>query len=598
MYSLDELQRMGALSKKLQLIDMNSPELVTVAEYRALAKEGKAEGKVPIIDNAQWVAVNSKGIYHAMGADGRMSKIKKGHKDLKIQALRDGSFGTVELADLRETQADYDEAERRYAEMQANGELDRLLKKARREETPQGENNTKENKEDIEMSNGLNLDGLTNSLAEQLGGIVQNQETQRMDLNSGIALEPQNDSVALQENLEETPVHILEVSNFNRDNGGCLVCLVTDKDARIQASAKKASTSKVKGGAGADFEAAGATDAATSTEGTDNSRVLAFNQSTPGKIVGGVVRVPMGGLFTISELDSGRKNGQELQIDYDRKDTKTMLLDDETLKTFVAYAFNSQIPECKETYGADAGTTRVEVNVKDKKDKKTGETKPYTQIVLTTDRTGKVLSPKAYFPIKTYETIAVNDKLSQEQIDTLNLSAFYSLFNKTKSATSEPAAKLRLEDRRLIDRVDNDGVVTFTSEFFKADGTGMGIKVKPWYGSKTDILANPEVPVKEIKRNEEKGTQRAVVKTINCLKDQGAPGYNEISSLTSGRFDNVIEQSAGELTLEKLKKVFGKEGKGGKKQEKLATSSRQLAAFRKEVLTKKTNMDLLLKKFR
>lgn len=275
-----------------------------------------------------------------------------------------------------------------------------------------------------------------------------------------------------------------------------------------------------------------------------------------------------------------------------------MLLDDETLKAFVAYAFNSQIPECKETYGPNAGTTRVQVNTRDRKDRKTKELKSYTEIVLKTDRGGKVLSPNAYFPIKTYETIAVNDKLTQEQVDVLNLSAFYSLFNKTKSATAEPAAKLRLEDRRLIDRVDENGVVRYTSEHFKADGNGLGISVRPWYGAKSDVLSNPEIPVKEIKRNEEKGTQRAVVKTINCLKDQGAPGYNELSSLTSGRFDNVIEQSHGELNLESLKKTFGKEAKGGKKQEKLATSAQQLSTFRREVLTKKSTMDLMLKKFK
>lgn len=601
MYTLKELQKMNALRKDMKLLDINSPEFVTVAEYRTLAKDGKADGKIPVIDNAQWVAVTSKGIYHAMGADGRMSKIKKGQKDLKIQALKNGVFGTVEIADLRETQADYDEAERRFAEMKSSGELDKILGKTGiTTEMPIGKNNnTNDKKEDINMSNGLNIADITASLQAQSESANLANETQRMDLNQGISLNGGTDAIAPKEELEsEVPMHLIEVGNFNRDNGGCLVCLVTDKDARVQASAKKASSSKVRGGAGADFEAAGASDAATSTEGTDNSSVLSFSQSTPGKILGGVVRIPTGGFFTISELDSGEKNGQPLEVDYDRKDLKSMLLDDETLKAFVAYAFNSQIPECKETYGPNAGTTRVQVNTRDRKDRKTKELKSYTEIVLKTDRGGKVLSPNAYFPIKTYETIAVNDKLTQEQVDVLNLSAFYSLFNKTKSATAEPAAKLRLEDRRLIDRVDENGVVRYTSEYFKADGTGLGINVRPWYGAKSDVLSNPEIPVKEIKRNEEKGTQRAVVKTINCLKDQGAPGYNELSSLTSGRFDNVIEQSNGELNLESLKKTFGKEAKGGKKQEKLATSAQQLSTFRREVLTKKSTMDLMLKKFK
>ena len=601
MYTLKELQKMNALRKDMKLLDINSPEFVTVAEYRTLAKDGKADGKIPVIDNAQWVAVTSKGIYHAMGADGRMSKIKKGQKDLKIQALKNGVFGTVEIADLRETQADYDEAERRFAEMKSSGELDKILGKTGiTTEMPIGKNNnTNDKKEDINMSNGLNIADITASLQAQSESANLANETQRMDLNQGISLNGGTDAIAPKEELEsEVPMHLIEVGNFNRDNGGCLVCLVTDKDARVQASAKKASSSKVRGGAGADFEAAGASDAATSTEGTDNSSVLSFSQSTPGKILGGVVRIPTGGFFTISELDSGEKNGQPLEVDYDRKDLKSMLLDDETLKAFVAYAFNSQIPECKETYGPNAGTTRVQVNTRDRKDRKTKELKSYTEIVLKTDRGGKVLSPNAYFPIKTYETIAVNDKLTQEQVDVLNLSAFYSLFNKTKSATAEPAAKLRLEDRRLIDRVDENGVVRYTSEYFKADGNGLGINVRPWYGAKSDVLSNPEIPVKEIKRNEEKGTQRAVVKTINCLKDQGAPGYNELSSLTSGRFDNVIEQSNGELNLESLKKTFGKEAKGGKKQEKLATSAQQLSTFRREVLTKKSTMDLMLKKFK
>ena len=598
MYTLSQLQQKGALRRDMKLLDINSPEFVTVAEYRALAREGKADGKIPVIDDAQWVAVTSKGIYHAMGADGRMSKIKKGQKDLKIQALKNGVFGTVEIADLRETEADYEEAGRKFAELKASGELDKILGKSGVDtEIPINKSNDK--KEDIEMSNGINIADLTANLKAQSESANAANETKRMDINTGISLNATTEEVTAKNDLDaEIPEHLIEVANFNRENGGCLVCLVTDKDARVQASAKKASKSKVKGGAGADFEAAGASDAATSTEGTDNSSILSFSQSTPGKILGGVVRIPAGGFFTISELDSGEKGGKPLEVDYANKDIKSMLLDDETLKAVVAYAFNSEIPECKETYGPNAGNTKVEVSVKERKNRKTEEMQTYTDIVLKSDRGGKVLSPTAYFPLKTYEVIAVNDKLTQEQVDLLNMSAFYSLFNKTKSATTEPAAKLRLEDRRLIDRVDENGVVRYTSELFKADGTGMGIQVKPWYGAKGDLLSNPEIPVKEIKKNEEKGTQRAVVKTINCLKDQGAPGYNELSSLTSGRFENVIEQSRGELNLESLKKTFGKAGRGSKKQEKLATSPTQISTFRREVLTRKSSMDLMLKKFK
>ncbi len=594
MYSLKELQSKGALRKDMKLLNLKDPMFVTAKEYRALAEEGKAKDKVAIIENAQWVAVTSKGVYYAMGADGRLSKVKKGQKDLKIQALKNNTFSTVEFENLRVTEEDFEEAGRKFKELQDNGTIDALVEKAK------NKNNTKDKKGDNNMSGlNLNIEEITANLKQQQEGAAPT-ESVRMDINETVNTGLAVDGLSIKEELdEEVPAHLLEVGTFNRDNGGCLVCLVTDKDSRIQASAKKASTSKVKGGAGSDFQAAGSSDAATSTEGTDNSRVLTFSQSTPGKVLGGVVRVPMGGLFTISELDSGMKGGKPLEVDYAQKDTKSMLLDDETLKTFIGYAFNSQIPECKETYGENAGMTRVEVSVKDRKDRKTGEIKPFTEIALKTDRGGKYVSPSAYFPIKTYQTIAVNDKgLTQEDIDTLNRSAFYSLFNKTKSATAEPAAKLRLEDRRLIDRVEENGEVKFTSEFFKADGSGLSLKVRPWYGGKNDVLANPEIPVKVIKKNEEKGTQRAVVVTVNCLKDQGSPLYNELSSLTSGKFNNVIEQCHGELSLEELKRVFGKEAKGGKKQEALATSTKSLATFRKKALSNRSSMDLMLKRFK
>lgn len=608
MKDFKKLVQSNFLPHNLRLIEATDSRLVTFEEFKKLSAEGKTEGKVPILDNPLWIAVSAKNVWYSMGQDGLMSKMKQGKMDMRVMEFDGKGFVPHEIINFRIREEDMLKGFEEGKANLANGGMERiqemarqkaLASKAKREMEEANKNNTKENVEEVKMELGKGVD---------IAGLKSKLETTKMNMDEvttqSTVVPSVTDKIVSQDMSEEgeVPAWLMDIADFNRNNKGGLVCLVTDKDSRVQASANKVQVPKSKKGAGADYDGQGATDAAVSTEGANNSKYIGWSQSAPGKIVGGVIRIPRGGFFTVSELETGKKlsTNEPLVVDYADKDQEYMLLDLEALKATIGYSFLSEIPELAETYGKPGEFTRIEIVPRTRTVRKTGEKKTSNEIVLKTSRAGKVLSLNAYFPIKTFETINVSKKgLTQADIDVVNMSTFFPFYKKAKNAIDEPANLLIAEEVTKIGKEQRGDEVVYVSEFFKLEGATLPVKVKPWYATdKEATLAELEIPVKTLVTNEKSGNTRAVVKTINCIKDAGKPGYQELSSLTSGKFGDVIAASGGQLNAEQLHAIFGREGSSAKAKENLASGKKHFGMFNKMMSQDKTKIDSMLKRYK
>ncbi|GAA0101681.1 hypothetical protein UT300012_23960 [Paraclostridium bifermentans] len=594
MVKLEDLKNSFAAPENTKYVDLNDKRFVPFEEFRELFIQGKSKGKVPKPEGVKWVGfVPNKRLYFMGLENGQIARWKDQNASFRWSEFRGDKLHTVATDNfenkkvMEEKLNNFGEADYANYISRAKVSTQRLDKK---ELLNNGEGKAEENKnkntdenllEDMNMENNNFDNAFEGADFSSLGNEFKTEGfagTQEMNLGAN-ATAPTGIADAT-DTVEVEASWLDAIANFNRDNGGCLVGFVTNNDSKININAKN--QDKKKKGAGKDVAGQGALE--ESAAGDSASRIVNFTQSAPGKILGGVLRIPAGGLFDVTTLESGINpdTGAEVKPDYTNKTVKTMVLDNEQLSTMISLGFNSEAPECRETYGKDAGTTMTIIKEVKRKVEGSDEKVAVEELALKSTRKGSKIHRDAYLPLNVFETIdASKPNLSQEEIDALNVSAFYSFFQTTASRTTAPVKTLVHEHaKRIRFNAEND---KYESDYFTLDMSAkVPVQIKPWYtNDKEAVLDSIPVQVKKLVPTKDGKSMRAQVQKINVLKDMDKPNYGQLNSLNNEKFAKFVEACDGALTLEELQKRFGKKTGSKKAKEQLATNAKNFDALRK-----------------
>lgn len=541
MLSLQDLIDMGLLSPKVQLVEFDKSKYVELTKYEQLAKQNQVEGLVPVCDNPEWIGVDeeSKFVYSKVPGKDKLGKVREGFYELQILDIEEDGFLPDEIINLALTKE--------------------LKQKA--VEAMQRHRNQSKNK--IDKKDGT--EQMIQKPQVNLGGLNAAKPTVKVDLDGANRIQTPNVNNDIQEagNLDDrllTSKKIQDAATFNKSKGGCLVGLITKNDAKIDVSAvapRKSETDE-KNNSAADLK---------------QGKKLEFKQSVPGPIAGGIVRIPEGGLIGPENFISG---AEKLPIDITKTNLVDKLFTAEEFYSVIGFLFNSQIPECEETYGEDAGTTIVKLNTRTIKKGTPEETTKKVPGLITT-RTGmKVIHPDAYLPLKTYNELTVDSKMTQEEIDKANSSLLGKLFvQRTRNnVTSRTIDTLDGAYRNNI-TLEADGR-TITSTYITADGPNM--EVKDWYTKKP--LHTINVAVKSIVEKEVEGVNKINYKleAVNVLGKPEQENFAELNSAVNPKFEKFRNATTIDLSVATLVKTF-KGATVNKKQKEAATSKENIASF-------------------
>lgn len=597
MIKLEDLKQHNQAPRSTELIDLNDKRLVSISEFSKLYSEGKSEGKLPLPDNCKWVAYDErKKVCFACTSDDKITRYQAGKSSLRYTEFRGGKLHITDFHNFRneekEEQKDKDFGAADFAgfasRARQTAKTERLDKEVivpevelNKLEDSNKNNKTKENMEDIKMENNnmdFNFEGLAEEFGKEDFGTVT--ETTKMDLGADVAPVANNAVTGIEDTVDADAPWLYEIGKFNQ-NEGSLLGYITNNDAKVNITAKKAASDKKKG-AGKDTAGQSALD--QNAAGDANSKIISISQSAPGKILGGVLEMPAGGIFDITSLQTGTDaNGKEVKPDWDNKAKKVMLLENEQLATMIAFGFNSEVPESKKTFGPQAGVTSAIIKPVKRKVEGSEETVTVSELALKSSRKGSKLAVDAYLPLNTFQTIdALRNDLTQEEIDTLNESAFFQLFQTNAKRPTAAYKQLTADHAKRVRLNAENG--KYESDYFTLDlAKRLEIDIKPWYvkaSDKHEKLDKVPVIVKVPTPTKDEKSMRLVVQKVNVLRDQDKPAYNELNSLSDPRFEKFVEACNGVLTVENLNTVFGRKSVSKKAAEKLATNGKNLMALR------------------
>lgn len=541
MLSLQNLKDRNLISPKVKLVEFDKSKYVELAKYRQLAKKNQVEGLVPVCDNPEWIGVDeeSKFVYSKVPGKDKLGKVRMGFYELQILDIEDDGFLPDEIINLA------------------------LTKELKEKAVLAVQEHRNQNKNKMDKKDGMN--NMIKRPEVNLGGLNATNQTVKVDLTDTSKIQASVVSNDIKEagTLEDrllTSKKIQQASNFNKSKHGCLVGLITKNDAKIDVSAvapRKSETDEKNNNA-ADLK---------------QGKKLEFKQSAPGPVAGGIVRLPEGGLIGPENFISGDEN---LPIDLTKSNLVDILFTPEELYSVVGFLFNSQIPECVDTYGEDAGTTIVKLNNRTIKKGTPEETTKKVPGLITT-RTGmKVIHPDAYLPLKTYNEITVDSKLNQEEINMANSSLLGKLFvQRTRNnVTSRTIDTLDGAFRNNI-TLEADGK-TVTSTYIDADGPHM--EVKDWYTKKPVHTIN--VAIKNVVEKEVEGVNKINYKldAVNVLGKPEQDNFAELNSAVNPKFEKFRNATSVDLSVATLVRTF-KGATVNKKQKEAATSRENIASF-------------------
>lgn len=598
MVKLEDLKKCFSAPENAEYLDLNDNRFVPYEEFRKLFAQGKSKGKAPMPEGVEWVGfVPTKRVYFYGLKNGQVGRWKDQNHSFRWAEFRSDKLHTV-ATDSFKNDEQIEKKFENFGEADYNNYISRAKVATQRVDknellnngtgnAEQNKNNTNDNlMEGTNMENNNFENAFANTDFSGLGDEFKNADfggTQQMDLGAKTDFAPATTGITDATEVVGVEAGWLDaIADFNRENGGCLVGFITNNDSKININAKN--QDKKKKGAGKDVVGQGALE--ESAAGDSATRVVNFSQSAPGKILGGVLRIPAGGLFDVTTLESGvnPETGAEVKPDYKNKNMKTMVLDNEQLATMISLGFNSEAPECKDTYGKDAGTTMTIIKEVKRKVEGSDEKVPVEELALKSTRKGSKIHRDAYLPLNVFETIdATRNNLTQEEIDTLNVSAFYNFFQTTASRTTAQIKTLVHEHaKRIRHNAETD---KYESDYFTLDlAKKVPVQVKPWYtNDKEAVLDTLPVQVKKLVATKDGKGMRAVVQKVNVLKDMDNPMYGELNSLTNPKFAKFVEACNGTLTIEELQKRFGKKTGSKKAKEQLATNAKNFDALRKVI---------------
>ena len=582
MVTLEDLKQNNQAPRSTELIDLNDSRLVSIDEFRKLYSEGKSGDKLPLPNNCKWVAYDeNKKLCFACTSDDKITRYQAGKSSLRYTEFRGGKLHITDFLNFR------NEAKEEEKGKDFGMELNKLNK---------NNDKTTDKMEDIKMDNNMNFN--FDELANEFGNTdfgVEATETTKMNLGGETTPAVNTDATGIEDTVDADAPWLYEIGKFNQ-NEGSLLGYITNNDAKINITAKKITTNK-KSGAGKDTAGQSALD--QNAAGDTDSKMISISQSAPGKILGGVLEMPAGGIFDLTSLQTGTDaNGKEVKPDWDNKAKKIMLLENEQLTNMIALGFNSEVPESKKTFGPQAGITSALIKPVKRKVEGSNDVVTVSELYLKSSRKGSKLAPDAYLPLNTFQTIdALRTDLTQEEVDTLNESSFFQLF---QTNAKRPTAAYKQLTADYAKRVKlNAETGKYESDYFTLDlAKRLDLDIKPWYvkaSDKHERLDKVPVIVKVPTPTKDGESMRLVVQRINVLRDQDKPLYNELNSLSDPRFEKFVEACNGVLTVENLNKVFGRKSVSKKAAEKLATSSKNLMTLRSIVAGSKNlkKMDTL-----
>lgn len=270
--------------------------------------------------------------------------------------------------------------------------------------------------------------------------------------------------------------------------------------------------------------------------------VLTKKHTAPGKVLGTVLGIPVGGLFSLSEI----KTMDRISPDTTKKDLVYKIYDMDESIQFISNLFDGSIKEAKETFGDVATNVRIQRKQVTRTNKETELKETVTKFVLKPDGRTNLCVPTSYLPIKTYKTINVDGAISAEDAATLALSSFVHLFKESKKDSTTKYAKLNTREKGLIERTEDNN---FASPFFSPDMSArVKLEIKPyWEKEKEKTLSTINIPVKEnVSKDATKQTYRYV--TYDCLGNLDSPEAQESNSLAlaeAGKKFSVFYNAVG-----------------------------------------------------
>lgn len=275
--------------------------------------------------------------------------------------------------------------------------------------------------------------------------------------------------------------------------------------------------------------------------------ILTKKHTAPGKVLGTVLGIPEGGLFTLSEI----RSLERIVPDTSKKDLVYRVYDLDEAVQFISNLFGGSIHEARETFGEAASTVRIQRKQVTKMNKETEVKETITKFVLKPDGRTNLCVRTSYLPIKTYKTVSLNGQITEEEAALLALSSFVHLFKVSRKDSTTKYAKLDSKQKGLISRGEDN---VFSSPFFDPDmSKRVKLDIKPyWEKDKNATLSQIEIPVKEnVSKDASKQTYRYV--TYDCLGALDTPDAVANNSLALAekniKFGTFFNAVGGKATL-------------------------------------------------
>lgn len=318
---------------------------------------------------------------------------------------------------------------------------------------------------------------------------------------------------------------------------------------------------------------------------------LKFRDVKPGKGVGAVIGIPVGGIVNLSLFRSGEK----LTPDFDKKELKYQVVTRDMLFTMLQFYFGGRIKEDPKTHGPEAGEVFEVAKMVNKVDQGTQQTQQVVHRVLKTTRGRSLFTEGNYFPLTTYKTVKWDARLTDEEVAAINTYLFRPLIDAapTGNDSQNRFALLREADRENI-HFDAETEAT-TSVYFTKDANSLMLpEVTPfWAGAKDEIsLDELNIVVKEPKTSTKSGSNKVrwnavKVNTLNDKELAENPEAKSYASLYSGKFDTVIKAGNDVMTPETLAQFRRGGGGGGRTQRQGLTTDQlmrlQIGTFEGEI---------------
>ena len=392
--------------------------------------------------------------------------------------------------------------------------------------------------------------GMQNSNAFA-GNVTENdlkkaeQQTKMKNLENAIA--NVSDSVQLQDTAD------LYAYNYPRTH---LIGWLVDRDRRLHAKAtdkpvidpmtKKV---KLKENAPQDVKDIVAAGGRPPKEFTQRNTVLQVTEMMPGAAKFGIIEMPIDGFIPMDKL---RDPNFKIEIDPKKNSDKVIkFLNKKELIANTIALLGGAIKESPKTH-AEPTVINAFLKAKVSTNKETGRVENKLIPSLVTASKRKLITETNYFPKVVFAKMRLDEVKTEEDRKVANLSLFGHLF---RSVAGKPSPYSRLDVTEKAKVSMNDGVIV--SKFLDPKDSIPLDVVNVFTGN---VIANPEIPVKEERESKDKKTTRLVNVSYDVTKDAPIPA-GVVDPFQDPRFAAILEACGGKLNKEVITELYAKSRK-------------------------------------